>query len=162
MTIDGMGYFEKEKAGAALIERCKAMTSPDPTPIGEYRGFMMELSLDSWYKTIKLTLRNHTRYSIEVGTDVFGNIQRIDNAIEGIGKVLEKSRVSLQETKKQFETAKAESVKEFPQEAELNEKLERLAKLDALLNMDKSKSEAIDTVPDEGDMPKKKNREMER
>ena len=162
MTIDGIGYFEKEKAGAALIERCKAMTSPDPTPIGEYRGFMMELSLDSWHKTIKLTLRNHTRYSIEVGTDVFGNIQRIDNAIEGIGKVLEKSRVSLQETKKQFETAKAESVKEFPQEAELNEKLERLAKLDALLNMDKSKSEAIDTVPDEGDMPKKKNREMER
>lgn len=68
MTIDGVGYYEKDKAGAALIERCKTMTSTDPTIIGEYRGFKMILSFDSLYKMHRLTLQNSRSYTLEIGT----------------------------------------------------------------------------------------------
>lgn len=148
MTIDGLGYFEKDKAGAALIERCKTMTSTDPAVIGEYRGFTMILSFDSYYKTHKMTLQNSRSYTIELGTDVFGNIQRIDNALAYIPKLKEECEQKLTETKKQFEIAKVESKKEFPREAELEEKQKRLAELDAMLNIDKKNKEVMD-IPDE-------------
>ena len=90
------------------------------------------------------------------------NIQRIDNALGSIEKLKSECEEKLTETKNQFEIAKMESKKEFPKEAELAEKTQRLAALDALLNMDKREPQAIDMVPDEDDMPKKKNREMER
>ncbi|NDO18078.1 helicase [Lachnospiraceae bacterium MD329] len=148
MTIDGLGYYEKDKAGAALIERCKTMTSTDPAVIGEYRGFTMILLFDSLYKTHKLTLQNSRSYTIDLGTDVFGNIQRIDNALAYIPKLKAECEQKLTETKNQFEIAKVESKKEFPREAELAEKMERVAALDALLNIDKKHSEVLD-IPDE-------------
>ncbi len=148
MTIDGLGYYEKDKAGTALIERCKTMTSTDPAVIGEYRGFTMILSFDSYYKTHKMTLQNSRSYTIDLGTDVFGNIQRIDNALAYIPKLKEECEQKLTETKKQFEIAKVESKKEFPREAELEEKQKRLAELDAMLNIDKKNKEVVD-IPDE-------------
>ena len=148
MTLDGLGYYEKDKAGAALIERCKTMTSTDPVVIGEYRGFTMILSFDSCYREHRLTLQNSRSYTISLGTDVFGNIQRIDNALASIPKLKEECEQKLTETKKQFEIAKVESKKEFPHEAELDEKMKRVAALDALLNIDKKHSEVLD-IPDE-------------
>ena len=121
MTIDGFGYFEKEKAGNALIERCKKMTSEEPVNIGDYRGFSMELSFDSFQKLFYVTLVGSLSYKVELGTDVFGNIQRIDNAIDGLEKRLEISKEELANTNTQFETAKAEAKRPFPQEAELQE-----------------------------------------
>ena len=158
MTLDGLGYYEKDKAGAALIERCKTMTSTDPVVIGEYRGFTMILSFDSLYKKHRLTLQNSRSYTIDLGTDVFGNIQRIDNALASIPKLKEECEQKLTETKKQFEIAKVESKKEFPRETELAEKIERVAALDALLNIDKKHSEVLD-IPDE---TPQRNVEMER
>lgn len=162
MTINGLGYYEKEKAGNALIERCKAMTSTDPVVIGEYRGFTMILSIDTFANEHKMTLQGSRSYTFPLGADVFGNIQRIDNALGSIEKLKSECEEKLTETKNQFEIAKMESKKEFPKEAELAEKTQRLAALDALLNMDKREPQAIDMIPDEDDMPRKKNREMER
>ncbi len=158
MTIDGLGYFEKEKAGTALIERCKQLTSDEPVTIGSYRGFMMILSFDATYQTFHLTLKNELSHKIELGVDVFGNIQRIDNALERIKDNLEVAQGKLEETQKQFETAKVESKRQFPQEAELSEKLDRLAKLDALLCMDKKDKPVIDTSePEEtAELPQRK------
>ena len=163
MTIDGFGYFEKEKAGNALIERCKKMTSPEPTPIGDYRGFSMDLSFDTTTKVFYVSLKGHLSHKVELGTDIFGNLQRLDNALEGLPKRLEIIKDNLEETKKQFETAKIESQKEFPQEAELQAKIERLAEVDALLNMDKKDHEGADLgEPDENEIPLKKLVGLER
>ena len=156
MTIDGLGYYEKDKAGTALIERCKTMTSTDPAVIGEYRGFTMILSFDSVYRTHKLTLQNSRSYTIDLGTDVFGNIQRIDNALASIPKLKAECEQKLTETKKQFEIAKVESKNEFPREAELAEKMERVAALDALLNIDKKHKEVLD-IPDETPQQERSN-----
>ena len=162
MVIDGSTYTEKEKAGKAIIERCKAMTSADPVLVGTYRGFNLILSIDTIDQEHKLTLQGAMSHTISLGTDIFGNLQRIDNALSGFGAVKLNFEEKLKDVRSQFEIAKVESKKEFPREQELNEKLQRLAALDALLNMDKREPQTIDTIPDDEDMPKKKNREMER
>ena len=163
MTIDGFGYFEKEKAGNALIERCKKMTSEEPVNIGDYRGFSMELSFDSFQKQFYVSLKNELSHKVELGTDVFGNIQRIDNAIDGLEKRLEISKEELANTNTQYETAKVEAKRAFPQEAELQEKTKRLAAVEALLKMDKKDDNVIDTEISDDDAPiKKREYAMER
>ena len=156
MTIDGFGYFEKEQAGKALIERCKKMTSEEPVLIGDYRGFSMELSFDSFQKQFYVSLKNELSHKVELGTDVFGNIQRIDNAIDGLEKRLEISKEELANTNTQFETAKAEAKRPFPQEAELQEKTKRLAAVEALLKMDKKDDNVIDTDVSDAQAPQQK------
>ena len=163
MTIDGLPYTDKEKAGTALLERCKKMTSPEPTPIGDYRGFSMDLSFDTTTKVFYVSLKGHLSHKVELGTDVFGNLQRLDNALEGLPKRLEVVKENLEETKKQFETAKVESQKEFPQEAELQEKIKRLAEVEVLLDMDKKDKEGADLgEPEENEIPQKKVVGLER
>ena len=43
MEVKGVFYSEKADAGKAIIEACKQMNSPDPIPLGKYRGFETEL-----------------------------------------------------------------------------------------------------------------------
>ncbi len=164
MTVDGVTYTEKEDAGKALLERCRTMKSPEPVVIGDYRGFSMELSFDEFSKVFNVALKGNLSHKIELGTDVHGNIQRLDNALEGIEKRLEATKEHLTEVKNQFELAKVESQKEFPQEAELAEKLDRLAVVEALLNMDKPDREGAELgEPDEdAEIPLKKVVGLER
>lgn len=156
MTIDGFGYFEKEKAGNALIERCKKMTSEEPVNIGDYRGFSMELSFDSFQKLFYVTLVGSLLHKVELGTDVFGNIQRIDNSLDGFEKRLETEKEKLANTNTQYETAKVEAKRAFPQEAELQEKTKRLAAVEALLKMDKKDDNVIDTDVSDAQAPQQK------
>ena len=156
MTIDGFGYFEKEKAGNALIERCKKMTSEEPVNIGDYRGFSMELSFDNFQKLFYVTLVGSLSHKVELGTDVFGNIQRIDNALDGFEKRLEFEKEKLANTNTQYETAKVEAKRAFPQEAELQEKTKRLAAVEALLKMDKKDDNVIDTDVSDAEVPQQK------
>ena len=123
----------------------------------------MDLSFDVSNKVFYITLKGHLSYKIELGSDVFGNIQRLDNALEGLAKRLEITKENLEEVNKQLETAKIESQKEFPQEEELQQKVKRLAEVDALLNMDKKDHEGADLgEPDEQEVPQKKEAEVER
>lgn len=149
MTLMGKEFAEKKDAGAELIAICKSMTSPEPKEIGSYKGFTLILSFSPIGRSFELTLKNELSHKIELGADIHGNIQRMDNALSNLAKGLEACKTSLAETKKQMENAKEESVKPFAQEAELAEKSERLAALDALLNMDKREPETLDTEPEQ-------------
>ncbi len=163
MNIDNELYTEKEKAGRAILERCKTMVSAESVTIGEYRGFELELAFENHTKTFVLTLKGEISHKVELGTDVFGNIQRIDNALDSIPKRLETVKENLEEAKKQLEVAKVECQKEFPQEAELQAKLERLAIVDALLNMDKREREGADLEgPDDDEQTQRKVVGLER
>ena len=156
MMVSGVSYSEKAKAGAAILEACKAMTSPDPVPLGEYRGFKMELLFDSMERTYVVRLKGETRRNVPLGEDVHGNIVRIDNGIERFEETLADTRNDLENTKNQFETAKKEIEKPFSQEEELRTKLARLDELNILLNMDKRENEIVGGEPDEGEAPEKR------
>ena len=161
MTVKGAFYSEKADAGNAILEACKAMTNPEPIPLGEYRGFTMELYFEA--REYKVRLKGELGYPVTLGTDTFGNITRLDNALEGIPKRLEMNEMELDNIKKQFETAKVDVERPFPQEEELKAKTDRLNELNALLNVDKRENEIVGGEPDEGEeLPEKKQRDLER
>lgn len=137
MVISGTTHTDKGKAGAALIEACNQITSTEPVNIGSYRGFDMNLSFDTFNKSHKLTLKGTMSYSTDLGTDTFGNITRINNALGELPERLTSVQSYMENLYQQMENAKIELQNPFPLEQELTEKSERLAVLDAELNMDK-------------------------
>lgn len=153
MVIDGYSYTEKAEAGQVIIEACKAKTTSEPTPLGEYRGFKMELEFDTFERAYAVKLKGHFTHSVTLGTDIYGNITRIDNAVDNIEARLHKAEEQLENTKAQFETAKVEVEKPFAQEDELKQKMARLTELNALLDMDKGDTPVVGGEPDEGDLP---------
>ena len=162
MTVKGVFYSEKADAGNAILDACQTMTSPDPIPLGEYRGFQTELSFDTFSKEYVIKLKGELGYFVSLGTDTFGNITRLDNALEGLPKRLEINEQELENVRKQFETAKVDVEKPFNQEEELKTKTSRLNELNALLNVDKRENEIVGGEPNEGDeepTPKSKDRE---
>lgn len=163
MTVSGVSYSEKADAGQAILEMCKAMTSPDPIPIGEYRGFSMELLFDTVERNYVVRLKGETSRNVPLGEDIHGNITRIDNGIERFAETLADTRNELENTQNQFETAKKEVEKPFAKEEELKAKTARLDELNILLNMDKRENEIVGGEPDEGDdVPMQKSKDYER
>ena len=84
MVVENKGYTTKKAAGSAILEACQAMTSPDPIPLGVYRGFAMVVRFDSISREYRVTLSNKMSYTTALGTDLYGNIARLDNALAGI------------------------------------------------------------------------------
>jgi len=139
------------------------MTSPDPVPLGKYRGFDLELSFESFEKVYQVKIKGDTSRTISLGTDAIGNITRIDNAIEKIPERLEQQKQELEGVENQLATAQKEVEKPFDKEQELTEKTERLSVLNGLLNVDKKQNEIVDGEPDEGEeAPARKDKERER
>ena len=132
MIMAGGTVTDKKAAGEAIIGLCKSMTNPDPIHIGEYRGFDMELFFDSFSREYKITLKHELRHTVTLGTDIFGNIQRLDNALNSFQEKLTACEAQLENTKVQLENAKLEVQKPFPQEDELKTKTARLNELNAM------------------------------
>ena len=162
MKVSGIFYGEKADAGKVIIEMCKTMTSPDPIPLGEYRGFQTELQFNMVERSYEVKIKGETSRTVSLGEDPFGNITRIDNGIERFNELLSLTKDELENTKNQFETAKKEVEKPFIQEEELKGKLARLDELNILLNMDKTENEIIGGEPEDcDDVPVKKQRDKE-
>ena len=151
MMVLGVSYSEKAEAGQAIINACKSMNSPDAIPLGEYRGFQMELYFDTVQRNYVVKLKGETSRDVPLGDDAHGNIVRIDNGIERFEEALADTKNSLENTEKQFETAKQEIEKPFAKEEELRAKTARLDELNILLNMDKKENEIVGGEPDEGE-----------
>ena len=151
MMVSGVSYSEKAEAGQAIINTCKSMNSPDAIPLGEYRGFQMELYFDTVQRNYVVKLKGETSRDVPLGDDSHGNIVRIDNGIERFEEALADTKNSLENTEKQFETAKQEIEKPFAKEEELRAKTARLDELNILLNMDKKENEIVGGEPDEGE-----------
>lgn len=160
MQIEGKLYTDKKAAGSAILEVCKAKTSPEPIPIGEYRGFKMELLFEVMTRTFQMTLQHDLKHRVTLGNDVFGNIQRIDNMLDSFADRKAESIGQLENVKTQLEYAKQEVDKPFIYEEELQTKSNRLEELNIMLNMDKNEPEIVDSEPDEEN--NRSNRDYER
>ncbi len=144
MVVENTAHDSKKAAGSAILEACHNMTSPDPIPLGRYRGFAMKLHFDSLSRNYVITLQGKLSYPVTLGTDIFGNIQRLDNAIESFPERLKNCRELLANVHTQLEAAKVEVEKPFPREEELKDKSARLDELNILLNLDKKENEIVD------------------
>ena len=151
MTIQGTEYKDKAEAGKVIIEFCKTKTNADTEILGEYRGFKMEIEFNQYERAYVVTLRENSSYHVTLGTDIHGNITRLDNAIDGIESRLNKAEEQLANTQAQLETAKVEVEKPFAQEDELQQKMARLTELNALLDMNQGDVPVVGGEPDEKD-----------
>ncbi len=166
IKIGNRVYMDKKEAGAALIDMCRSAKQPNmAVTIGEYQGFKMSVSYDSFFSKFTVNLKGSISHEVEIGADPLGNLQRLSNALEGMGKRMEEVAQKLENVEHQLETAKVEVTKPFPQEAELAEKLERLTELNALLNMDEKGGDGIDMDDEpenDGEQEEMDTEEMER
>ena len=149
MTVGGKLYTDKKEAGVALISAASSLKSVKSAgQIGEYHGFALSSEYNFLSNTYTMTIKGKCSYKIEFGKDTLGNIQRIHNALSAIEKKLADTEQNLETVQQQLKTAQEEVQKPFPKEAELSEKMERLAELNAMLNMDEKGGENL--LADEG------------
>ena len=158
LTLAGVTHADKKEAGAALLTMCQTMLSPEATQVGSYRGLTLELAFDTFAREYRLTMIGQLRHTVTLGTDVFGNLQRMDNALEGLPIKEQACREQLSNLQTQLETAKAEVQKPFSRETELNTKTARLEELNSLLNLDHKEPEIVDAEPDEDQRPPERRR----
>ena len=144
MVIEDQTYTEKKAAGSAILEACYNMASPDAIPLGQYRGFELELYFETFSKEYRLTMKGALSHTVSLGTDIFGNIQRMDNLLEGFEDQMHNAEAKMENVRVQLENAKAELDKPFAHEEELKTKSARLAELNAMLDMDKQENEIVD------------------
>lgn len=144
MIIAGKIYTNKENAGTELIEQCKNKKNMETEEIGEYRGFKMSLKIDLVSREFSLELKGNATHTVNLGTDKFGNITRIDNVLADLEKRVERKAVELKETERQLETAKNDIEIPFNQESELQEKTKKLDNINIMLNLDEKDNELMD------------------
>ena len=150
ITVCGKEYSDKKEAGIALIAICKESKDIDTSvDVGEYLGFSLKVKFDAFYRKFVLNVKGDMSHPIEIGVDPFGNLTRINNALEAMPAELEEAQTKLSNVEHQLETAKIEVNKPFLQEAELSEKLERLVELDALLNMGEKEDSIIENTTED-------------
>ena len=162
MEIKGTHYSEKEAAGKAVINACTELQGSDAISLGQYRGFSMSLQYDAAHTDYRLTMKGAMSHTISLGADVFGNITRMDNLVDGLAKELAEYQAALQDTRTQLANAKAEMETPFAKEEELAEKSARLKELNILLNMDQKDKALLDDAPEEDSPDKEKSRSVER
>ena len=155
LTLMGKEIADKEAAGKAIIDVCTTMTgSGTAEMIGEYRGFFISIAYDGTKNEYQMHLKGAMTHTVVLGADVYGNITRMDNVIDGIAGKLKTASAELTETQVQMENAREEMKAPFAKETELKEKEARLKELNILLNMDQKDRSLIDDTPEE-DIPDK-------
>lgn len=163
LTLMGKEIADKEAAGKAIIDVCTTMTgSGTAEMIGEYRGFFISIAYDGTKNEYQMRLKGTMTHTVVLGADVYGNITRMDNVIEGIAGKLKTASAELTETQVQMENAREEMKAPFAKEDELKEKEARLKELNILLNMDQKDRSLIDDAPEEDIPDKPRPRGIER
>ncbi|MGR5590158.1 helicase-related protein [Peptoniphilus grossensis] len=143
LIIDGKKYIDKKIAGEFLLNKIKGVKiyremDKDGEKIGEYRNFGLSIKYDSFFNKYNFILKGKGEYRGEFGTDEIGNITRMDNVLDKLPERLENTISKLKDTEEQFQTAKIEIQKTFPQAELLKDKTLRLAEVNNLLDMGKS------------------------
>ena len=162
ITILEKPYADKEAAGKAILDVCTKMTGSDAVFLGQYRGFSLVLSYDGPSNEYRMTMKGALSHTAVLGADVFGNLTRMDNVVDGLPGKLDIVRAELTDTQVQLENARTELAAPFAKEAELAEKTARLKELNILLNMDEKDKSLIDDVPDDDAPEHHRSRGMER
>ena len=162
MEIDGRLITDKEQAGKAILDVCTKMTGSDAVALGKYRGFSLTLAYNATSNEYRLTMRGTLSHTVVLGVDVYGNITRMDNALEGFETRLAAVREELADTEKQLASAREELSAPFAKEEELAAKEARLKELNILLNMDQKDRSLLDDEPEEESPERQRTRDFER
>ncbi len=162
MTINGIKYNERAEAGEKIVEECRKMRSPNPVEIGEFCGFKIEISFNSFSREFIVDLKSNLSHPTLLGESNSGNVIRIENLLSNLEIKLEGKKTELENVKIQYENAKNEIKRPFPREEELQEKTKRLNELNVLLNLNEKTNEIIDDEKEEDRYSSKTKEDYER
>lgn len=162
MTINGIKYNERSEAGEKIVEECRKMRSPNPVEIGEFCGFKIEISFNSFSREFIVDLKSNLSHPTLLGESNSGNVIRIENLLSNLETKLEEKKTELENVKIQYENAKNEIKRPFPHEEELQEKTKRLNELNVLLNLNEKTNEIIDDEKEEDRYSSKTKEDYER
>lgn len=162
MTINGIKYNERAEAGEKIVEECRKMRSPNPVEIGEFCGFKIEISFNSFSREFIVDLKSNLSHPTLLGESNSGNVIRIENLLSNLETKLEGKKTELENVKIQYENAKNEIKRPFPREEELQEKTKRLNELNVLLNLNEKTNEIIDDEKEEDRYSSKTKEDYER
>ena len=162
MIINGIKYNERAEAGEKIVEECRKMRSPNPVEIGEFCGFKIEISFNSFSREFIVDLKSNLSHPTLLGESNSGNVIRIENLLSNLETKLEGKKTELENVKIQYENAKNEIKRPFPREEELQEKTKRLNELNVLLNLNEKTNEIIDDEKEEDRYSSKTKEDYER
>ena len=162
IKIKDMLIVDKKQAGNAILLACKKYDGQDKKYIGEYRGFDLYIQFNSLSQYYIMSLKKELYYPVELGNDVYGNLTRIDNAIENIPKSLKVEKELLQNTLQQLHNAELEVKKPFEKEDELNDALKKLSKINKELDLDKKENIPDTSIQNDDKETNRNKRDLER
>lgn len=153
-----------EKSVANVLKKWNATVTKSDRETGTPQGnaSLAGAVYDGASNEYRMTMKGTLSHTAVLGADVFGNLTRMDNVIDGLPGKLEAVCTELADTQVQLENARTELAAPFAREAELAEKTARLKELNILLNMDQKDNALIDDAPDEDAPERPRSRGMER
>ena len=163
IELNGKTYNAKDKAGEALLSMVAAerkkisqnmdgkLTYEDARPIGSYCGFALELKR-SLMDEVRICIHGDTKRMVELSDSATGCIQRINNAMNDIGKFIGDNEQSLARLHDQLDEAKANLGKPWPLEDEYQQKISRLNELNYKLTHHHSSENSPDHSPAQSEL----------
>lgn len=160
IELNGKTYNAKDKAGEALLSMVAAerkkisqnmdgkLTYEDARPIGSYCGFALELKR-SLMDEVRICIHGDTKRMVELGDSATGCIQRMNNAMNDIGKFITDNEQSLVRLHEQLDEAKVNLGKPWPLEDEYQQKISRLNELNYKLTRHSSPRKSADLAEPE-------------
>ena len=160
IELNGKTYTAKDKAGEALLtmiadERRKIsqnmegkLSYDDTRSIGSYCGFKLELKR-SLMDEVRICIHGATKRMVEPSDNVAGCIQRMNNAMNDIGKFIGDNEQSLARLHEQLDEAKVNLGKPWPLEDEYQQKISRLNELNYKLTRHSSPRKSADLAEPE-------------
>lgn len=163
IELNGKTYNAKDKAGEALLSMVAAerkkisqnmdgkLTYEDARPIGSYCGFALELKR-SLMDEVRICIHGDTKRMVELGDSATGCIQRINNAMNDIGKFITDNEQSLVRLHEQLDEAKVNLGKPWPLEDEYQQKISRLNELNYKLTRHHSSEDSPEHSPAQSEL----------
>ena len=163
IELNGKTYTTKDKAGEALLtmiadERRKIsqnmegkLSYDDTRSIGSYCGFKLELKR-SLMDEVRICIHGATKRMVEPGDNVAGCIQRMNNAMNDIGKFITDNEQSLVRLHEQLDEAKVNLGKPWPLEDEYQQKISRLNELNYKLTRHHSSENSPEHSPAQSEL----------
>lgn len=163
IELNGKTYNAKDKAGEALLSMVAAerkkisqnmdgkLTYEDARPIGSYCGFALELKR-SLMDEVRICIHGDTKRMVELGDSATGCIQRINNAMNDIGKFIGDNEQGLARLHEQLDEAKVNLGKPWPLEDEYQQKISRLNELNYKLTRHHSSENSPEHSPAQSEL----------
>lgn len=141
-TLDNRVYEERKKAGLHILERGKEVRVGKSLRIGNISGLDIAIRRNA-FGILELLLVGANTYAFESSSNPVGLIVKMENQIDRLPDLVGKTTDRIQRLERDLEIAKQELEKPFDREFELEEKLQKVAKINASLDLDFKKEKAV-------------------